>query len=468
MKLLLIGMLCPACFAAFNSATNWDVRTTGSDSNGGGFYAGSGGTNYAMQDLPQVAYTDIVIGATTTQATSLAHPFTSAYVGNIVNVTSGSGCTAQRAQITSVSSGTATFDKALGTAASICTGNLGGALLTLGTANTSIVSGNTINIKTGTYTLTSSLLVSQATSTFYGYGTTWGDNSSSKPTITTATNSVDLITTNSNGGIQVWNNIKFTNTAATPGYGISQVSAHGTTQYWIINSCNFIGFVGGINSGNLGSYYDVANLIVLNTEVQSTSIGIWEDTGNTIIEGCYVHGTNSTSGIDVQGSFAVVTNTIVSGASGNGLNGHAGLPMIVSNSDFVNITGAGISPGLSSSIVSVHNSIFYNNANGSIAPASGLAVLNAAMSRSNAFGSNGASNWLSSTGDVALTANPFTNSAGGDFSLNSATGGGALLKSAGYPGPTFPGGTTSSNLNIGAYQASGSSASVIPAPIIIH
>ncbi len=51
----------------------------------------------------------------------------------------------------------------------------------------------------------------------------------------------------------------------------------------------------------------------------------------------------------------------------------------------------------------------------------------------NAYGANGTdrSGFNAGTGDVALTATPFNNAASSDFSLNAATGGGALLRSKG-------------------------------------
>jgi hypothetical protein len=76
------------------------------------------------------------------------------------------------------------------------------------------------------------------------------------------------------------------------------------------------------------------------------------------------------------------------------------------------------------------------------------------MFRNNAFKSNSSGprlNLGAQTGDVDLTADPFTNAAGGDFSLNNTAGGGALLRATGYPG-VFPGGTTTGYLDIGAAQ----------------
>ena len=73
---------------ALAATTQWDVRTTGDDTNGGAFNTASSGTDYSQQDAAQITYTDLVIGGTNTQLTSAANPFTAAHVGNLVNVTS--------------------------------------------------------------------------------------------------------------------------------------------------------------------------------------------------------------------------------------------------------------------------------------------------------------------------------------------------------------------------------------------
>jgi hypothetical protein len=60
-------------------------------------------------------------------------------------------------------------------------------------------------------------------------------------------------------------------------------------------------------------------------------------------------------------------------------------------------------------------------------------------------------------GFIILTADPFTNAAGGDFSLNSTAGGGAALKALGLPS-LYPGSSTTSFPDIGAAQTSGAAA----------
>lgn len=131
----------------------WGVRTTGSTTNGGSFDSTvwAPGTDYSQQNSPQVAFTDLVISTTTRQLTSAAHPFSSAYPGNVINITGGSGCTTGRYEILSVSGTTAMMDSSVGAAGSTCTGNLGGSLGDLSNAtgdgvfyNGSIYGGRTL------------------------------------------------------------------------------------------------------------------------------------------------------------------------------------------------------------------------------------------------------------------------------------------------------------------------------------
>src|SRR4051794_13294314 len=103
---------------ALPSTGVWEIRVTGASTNGAMFDPSvtAAGTDYSQQDAAQVTYTDLVIGATTTQLTSAANPFTSAYVGNTINVTGGTGFTVGRYNIRSVAGSTATMDRAVGTA----------------------------------------------------------------------------------------------------------------------------------------------------------------------------------------------------------------------------------------------------------------------------------------------------------------------------------------------------------------
>jgi hypothetical protein len=53
-------------------------------------------------------------------------------------------------------------------------------------------------------------------------------------------------------------------------------------------------------------------------------------------------------------------------------------------------------------------------------------------------------------GKIDLTADPYTNAASNDFTLNNNAGGGVLLRSAGFPGSMQSGNT--GFLDVGAFQ----------------
>ena len=76
---------------ALSANTVWEFRTGGSDTNGGGFVTGSGGTDYSQQNSKNtsgvnISVTDAVTNGTTTVTSATAN-FTSALVGNIVYMT---------------------------------------------------------------------------------------------------------------------------------------------------------------------------------------------------------------------------------------------------------------------------------------------------------------------------------------------------------------------------------------------
>ena len=118
--------------------------------------------------------------------------------------------------------------------------------------------------------------------------------------------------------------------------------------------------------------------------------------------------------------------------------------------------------------LSIGNSIFYGNGGWGVNMPSSQ-IIAPPMNYNNAYGSNTSGNRNNvpvGTNDVTLTANPWTNSSSGDYSLNSTSGGGAALKGLGYPS-TFPGGTTATNQSIGAVQPPAGSTSVtIGTPVL--
>lgn len=448
-------------FAALPLGVNWEVRTTGSDTNGGGFVSGASGTDFSQQDAAQQAYTDLVIGGTTTQLTSVLHPFGATAPGNIINVTGGAGCTTGRYQVVSVVGITATMDRSVGTGASTCTGNLGGGLATIATAITSMVAGNTVWVKSGTYTQTTAHTIALSTH-WEGYQTTHGDFGTA-PLITTATNSTILLTV-SNGGagtstwLALWN-LNFSNTAAVRAAGLT--ASTNVNNSVTINGATFDGFTTAINTSN-----DVGSLTLTGAEVKnSTGAGITLDSAvaHFACSGCWIHN-NTTAGLTGNSPSISFLNSIFS-VNASGISVGAVSLSLVSCA-FVSNTGSAIvaptgGAGSSGYGVQVSNSIFFGNGAVALNFDNGANNVFAAINgRNNAYGSNTGGNFSAhvlfpgSPGDITLTANPFTSAT--NFALNNTAGGGALLRARGWPG-TFPGGLTVSTMNVGPVQSSGAS-----------
>jgi hypothetical protein len=403
-----------------------------------------------------------VIGATTTQATSAAHPFDSTSPGNIVNVILGAGCTVQRAQVVSVSGATATFDKSLGTAASTCTGNLGGAMLTHTAVWAVAVTGNTVWTKAGTYTITAAF-GSAASITWIGYNTTHGDimgANLARPLITSSTNSVGIY--NPSGNPEVMKNISLSTTAATKGIWGFANSGNGATVT-IVNS-KIDGFAQGYcgQGGNCGA--TASSLNIVDTEIlnSGTNAIVWG--AGLSVKNSWIHGNGT--GITCVGQIATgqdssslnLDSSIVSGGPNCAIS-------ITGNSVSVNIArstifGAGTigvsitATGSASPPVYIEGNIIYGSGTYNISFTSPIPSGTTYINK-NGLGGAGTANYNngSGTNDVALSAGPFTNSGANDYSLNSTVGGGAAAKGAGFPG-AFPGGTTTGAPDLGAVQSS--------------
>lgn len=462
MRNLLLTILLSSrlALAAISSTTAWDVRTTGSDSNGGGFQTGASGIDYSQQNSAQCTYTDLVIGATNTQLTSVGCPFDSTSPGNIVNVTGGSGFTAGRYQVVSVAIAVATMDRAVGTASSTSgTGTLGGSLLTIATALTPAVDGNLVYIQSGTYTQTSTL-VSKTAIGIIGFASTHSDNGT-PPLITTATNSTDLwhVSTVSEAGYTIsFQNLKMSNTAGTRALGITYANSPART----VTGTNLVlsGFTHAI-------YIPATAVLLSNVEIAaSTSSGYFSDNGSfgaLVCQGCYIHG-NGAEGVSFTANLAapwIFVNSIIASntTSGIGTTNNAAGTFSLFSTDIANNTGDGVKIGSGTVYLQLSNCIVYGNGGYGINYGTGSPPGMSNAGQNNAFGANSSGNISGgfaapAIGQIALSANPFTSST--NFALNSTAGGGASLKAAGYPG-TFPGGTTIGYLDVGAVQSQGGS-----------
>ena len=454
----LIGSFERVSLAALTAAVQWDVRTTGSNSNGGGFAAGATGTDYSVQDAAQQTYTDLLIGATDTQLTSIAHVFTSTAPGNIINITAGTNCTVGRYQVISQAAGVVTMDRSVGTAGSTCSGKLGGGLLTIATANSLAVSGNTINIQSGIYTFTSTLSIAPNPYdeiSFTGYQTTHGD-AGTKPLITTATNSTDIFTfADSQFHVVVFDNLSLRNTATTRAQAISNTG--NLSGQLTINRSVLDGF-----STAVGGAADVGFLNILNTEIKNSTLnGVFANSNGTGINtilcwACYIH--NNPTGIrlgtdNMEVSLTVVNSILSANTTAIIAAGNSSVTrtLRILNSDIANNT-AGITMtqaagGYSPNVIVLANNILYGNT-GTAVSINNATVQFSGSGQTNAFGGNGTdrNNFKVLSGDITLTSNPFTSAA--NFALIP----GSAAKGAGVPG-LFPGGTTTGYLDMGAAQS---------------
>lgn len=154
--------------------------------------------------------------------------------------------------------------------------------------------------------------------------------------------------------------------------------------------------------------------------------------GGLAVSHCLIYN-NTGSGVTLVGNSRVEFSTFY-GNSGSGItfdaNSTTAVDAIIQNNILVNNGAWGITAASGSNLdyPLVRNNATYNNTSGSI---------NSGITRVE--------------GNVALTGDPFTNAASGDFSLNATAGAGAACRAAGIPG-VFPGGLTTGYLDIGAAQ----------------
>lgn len=171
--------------ATLSANVVWEVRSTGSNNNGGGFVTGASGTDFSQQNSAQYALTGVTTSGA--GATFLTASAATDMVGNIARVVSGSNFTAGWYEIISVVAGVSvTCD------ANVCTGagssgviNIGGALASMGaigsaSANQGMVAGNIMYVK-GSFTMTTTTdtIACSGSSTLpiriLGYNSTRGD-----------------------------------------------------------------------------------------------------------------------------------------------------------------------------------------------------------------------------------------------------------------------------------------------------
>lgn len=446
---------------ALTAAQQWWVRSDGSDLNGGGYDASvsGAGTNYCDQATAQLALTDLACANNTT-LTSVTGGFTTAMIGNIMRIASGTNFTPGYYMVTArASTNSVTLDRnpTTGASATAGVGKLGGAFATVGNLSnggtlaapavaSALAAGHVVNIRGGGTD-------DPGTADYTHTGGYWsyvsGDTTSGT--------------------------VQFLGYNGRPRFDCDALFAYNGTQ-WRWSGCKFVyqnatneGF--GVVNGNAGAV-QVDNCYV--DQNGNDAVGV---TAN-IVRNCRF--SNSGTSSAGTGTLAAILpgnyNALIYGNTINGWRGHgiyaSGAILTAWNNVIVNCKFRGVylrataieyrihvvgntiyghtSDGLyidaaqDALNATVLNNIFDSNGGYGVNCLTGSAALSDRLTGGrfdfNAYRNNtsGARNTLSAGAhDVTLTADPFTDAAGGDFTLNDTSGGGLACKATGYPG-LFP------------------------------
>ena len=449
-------LLAAPAFASISATAQWNVRTDGAATNGGFFDAGvtSPGTDYSLPATPQISFTDMVIQTTTTTFVSALNPATTASPGNGIYISGGTGtCTVGWYEILSQSGGTYTMDRAMGTATSTCTGYLGGGVAAISTAISAVSSGNTINIKSGTYTLTTVQAISTTILTLQGYGSAYGDGGT-KPLITTSTNSTILVNLTGSGAV-TFNNLAFTNTAGTSDYAFE--SSTGSPKLYLIG-CYLSGFTAGIYDS------DITTIAVIDSEITASTSEAIDSNNNTtylIVVGSYFYANNQDIVTATSASsYTLLKGNIFAGATSTTSDVEVGsfYANIAGNTFFGAASTTALTISGVSAIACVQNNIFYGN-NKAISETTSQSAMALACEATNAYGdnANANTNWAVGPTDISLSGNPFVASGSQNFALNGTAGAGAAVRAVGTPLGFGSNGTvyTANYLDVGAAQHQG-------------
>lgn len=420
--------------------------------------------DYSQQNTAQVSFTDLESTGTGLTVSSPINTFGRQWVGNALQIASGTNFNAGVYVIASVAAGVATVVGAgnitTGAGAS-GVGYLGGAFATPGKAGQYKIAGNSVFIKSGTYTNTSSSAnvsggrVSDTTGGASSQAPTWWvgwDTERSIINVTTSfpemsagsTSSLTLMTyTNSQTKLR---NLAVDGNTQSSLTGLSQTGNYSQMTRVYARRCTVVGVDARGGNGNSASY-------VRATSCSGTAgIRIGGD-GPCVALFCESYG-NTTSGFAMDNN-SVAIDCISSGNSGASSFGFASTSVGYNTYGCTAYGNGSHGFDCENSIANIsHTNAIAEGNGGAGFYASGaeyMAKLLYCAGYNNTSGNYNTANITDVIGFVTGSATFFTNAASGDFSLNNTAGGGALLRGTGAPG-TFPRGTTVSYADIGAAQ----------------
>jgi Right handed beta helix region len=433
----------------------------------------TGGTwsiDYSQQASAQIAWADLVIGATTTNFTSAAHPITKAMTGNLFQQVGGTGFNTGWFEVVSTSGTTGTADRSLGTTAS--TGgqaNLGGCLANPSNLVGAIVESNHAFV-TGSYTNSATITLAPGGSfptdtipytVISGYSTYRGDGGHA--TITLATNgSLTAISCTSQGMIVENFTINCASLSSSIGIGLSANSmgvrnckiSNFTSAGIVLSGQGVFARTTEITGGGSGATAGFRitgggiNVVSDNNIHDNSCTGI-SSTANTIIENNLI--TNNTGassdGIASARSNIIKRNTI-HGSGRHGINNTSGNidTMLISGNILSSNSGYGLVGASGAGLPAMpefDGNAYYNNTSGTRSNANDVGATNPI---------DGVAPYVNAL-DIILTANPFVAASSNNYMLNTTAGGGAACRGMGVP-QSWPGNSlTTSSPDMGAAQS---------------
>lgn len=416
---------------AFHEDVVWEVRTTGDDTNGGGYKSSAGTTDYSQQNAAELTLTDCATSGTgSTTLTSASGGFTAAMVGNVICLSAGTNLKTGWYEITGhTDSNTVTLDRAPNNSSggvSSATGKVGGCLASPGVMSTvgnvfpRITLKNKCYIKSGTYQISTTAAGSNGKVnvdgiTFIGYQNTrddlvnGGEFSSARPLLQATVSSCNFIL----NGQSTYSYIRID--GGGPTLTVNRGSTASINAYVeAINVDQGFSASQGICTGCFASGYGTGVGFTVRSTSHCAATNFQDGFGNLTVGLSYSHCVaynNSRYGFYGNGSDSFGQYCVAYS------NGSDGFISLVNTHDpdlvrciAVNNGGYGIKGNtVTNRYTMVFQTADYGNTSGRILEGS---------------------NTIDGL-PISLTADPFIDAANGDFRLNDTAGGGAVLKGFG-------------------------------------
>lgn len=446
---------------ALGALLAWEVRTGGSDNNGGAFNTGASGADFSQQNSAQVAIDNATI---TTSITTNVVTFVTGYtpsaadVGNVVNFLTGTNVTATIRVISSINVGakTWTMDANVVTSGTTtnATANMGGALASPGAFGLYHIAGHDCWVAGGTYTVTSAtanvaagcLTLAGASSASNGqraegYASSRGDKGAFPVIKADGVITNFVLVTHAPGS--TLENLEFDGNTRTSSRGVSAGNTTSLTVRVRCRNCKNFAFISSTGQpqfllcealGNQSSpAYQVGCAICCVADGNSIT-GFGDVSAGNRFVGCISINNSGASSdgfsLAQSGSSAHGCMTYGNGRDGVRFGATTGI-QVASNCLAVSNAGNGFGTAGTADTAYMYNCGYYNNTGGNVS---------ASITAAN------------NIGGILLTGDPFVNAAGNNF----APAVGSPIRAAGIPAASgtyaLPGLSTASYPDIGASQ----------------